>query len=39
MKKFIFATVTVVGGYIAFLKIHENMQRQAVWHQVSDRVE
>ncbi|WP_216858941.1 DLW-39 family protein [Trueperella pecoris] len=39
MKKFALAIATVTGGYLVFLKIQENMQRQATWQHVTDPVD
>lgn len=39
MKKLAFAVAAGLGGYIIFLKVQENLQRQATWQQVTDPVD
>lgn len=39
MRKVIFAVATLVGGVVIFLKVQENLQRQAIWQQVTDPVD
>ncbi|XCB29138.1 hypothetical protein RQN30_07635 [Arcanobacterium hippocoleae] len=38
MKKVFFAILTVVVGYLGFLKISERLDRQAIWQQATDDV-
>ncbi len=39
MRKAIFAVATLAGGLVIFLKVQENLQRQAIWQQVTDPVD
>lgn len=39
MKKFALICAACLGGYIIFLQIQKNMQRQATWQQVTDPVD
>ncbi|AJC70348.1 hypothetical protein [Trueperella pyogenes] len=39
MKRFASMCVACLGGYIIFLQIQKNMQRQATWQQVTDPVD
>lgn len=38
MKKFMIVSLAVVGGYLTFLKVSETLERQSIWHQVTDTV-
>lgn len=38
MKKFLTISLAVVGGYLTFLKVTENLERQSIWHEVTDTV-
>ncbi|VEI13354.1 DLW-39 family protein [Trueperella bialowiezensis] len=39
MKKVIFTSLALAGGVLLALKIQENLQRQALWQQVTDEVD
>ncbi|WP_407702629.1 DLW-39 family protein [Trueperella bonasi] len=39
MRKFLFAVAALMGGVVIFLRVQENLQRQAVWQQVTDPVD
>lgn len=39
MKRFALVCLAGLGGYIVFLQVQKNMQRQATWRQVTDPVD